>query len=135
MTDVEIELPAYAQTMGIKVQDWDGGRPVLAMAYAGVLYGNPGNFHGGAVSTLLEMAAVAALDADLRATHGAARLTPLNTTVQFLRGAGEERAYASAEIVKAGRRLANVAATLWQGSRDKPVATAIVNIAIAPNGN
>jgi len=120
--------------MGIEVRQWEGGRPILAMGYAHDLCGNPGIFHGGAVSTLLEMAALAALDAELRATHGPAHLTALNTTVQFLRGAEDETAFASAEVVKAGRRLANVAATLWQGDRTKPVATAIVNIAIAPLG-
>ena len=76
------------------------------------------------------MAAVTALDANLRANGGAAHLVPLNTTVQFLRAAGEAQAFASATIVKAGRRLANVAATVWQDSPAKPVATAMVNIAI-----
>ena len=132
MANPEIDLPDYARTMGIAVEGWEGALPVLAMDYSADLCGNPGMFHGGAVSTLLEMAAVAAIDAQLRAGHGPARLTPLNTTVEFLRAAGEERAFASDSIVKAGRRLATVSATLWQGSQDKPVATAIVNVGIAP---
>lgn len=132
MAHPDIALPDYARTMGIAVETPAGATPVLAMDYSPDLCGNPGMFHGGAVSTLLEMAAIAALDAQLRAGHGPARLTPLNTTVEFLRAAGEERAFASASVVKAGRRLATLSATLWQASPDKPVATAIVNVAIAP---
>lgn len=130
MSHSEIILPDYARTMGIAIDSPDGADPVLVMAYGADLCGNPGMFHGGAISTLLEMAAVSALDAHLRANGGAARLVPLNTTVQFLRAAGEAQAFASGTIVKAGRRLATVAATVWQDSQAKPVATAMVNIAI-----
>ncbi|MCB2077335.1 MAG: PaaI family thioesterase [Novosphingobium sp.] len=132
MANTSIELPAYAKTIGIALDSWDDGKPVLGIDYSTGICGNPGMFHGGVVGALLEMAAVAVLDADMRAGHGPARLTPLNSTVEYLRAAGEERAFASAEIVKSGRRLATVLATLWQGNRGKPVATAIVNIGIAP---
>lgn len=132
MSNPQIDLPTYAETIGVELDRWDEGRPVLAIEYKKEVCGNPGMFHGGAVGALLEMAAVATLDADLRTKQEPATLTPVNSTIEFLRAAGEERTFASAEIVKAGRRLANVLATLWQGNREKPVATAIVNITIAP---
>lgn len=135
MANPEIELPAYAHTIGVRVDGWDGSRPVLAVDYSDELCGNPGMFHGGALGGLLEMAAVAALDADLRGKQGPASLTPLNSTVEYLRAATDARTFASARIVRAGRRLANVQATLWQDSPDKPVATSLVNIMIAPAGN
>lgn len=128
----EIQLPEYARTIGVELDGWEGERPILAIDYKDEICGNPGMFHGGAVGALLEMAAVATLDANLRARQGAAKLAPVNSTVEFLRAAGEERTFASAEIIRAGRRLANVQATLWQASREKPVATSIVNITIAP---
>jgi uncharacterized protein (TIGR00369 family) len=128
----EIELPAYAQTIGVELDGWEENSPILAIDYANELCGNPGMFHGGAVGALLEMAAVATLDAELRQRQGAAILTPINSTVEFLRAAGEARTFASATIIRAGRRLANVQATLWQESPEKPVATCVVNIAIAP---
>ena len=65
--------------------------------------------------------------------QGPAALTPLNTTIEYLRAAGEMRTYASAQVVKSGRRLANLSARLWQGDPAKPVATATVNIAIGQN--
>jgi len=130
MSAPDIALPDYAATIGAGIERWDGNRPILAIAYADNLCGNPGMFHGGVVATLLEMAAVATLEADLATSGSPGIASPVNTTVEFLRVAGEQRTYASARIVRAGRRLANVAAVLWQESEDKPVATAIVNIEI-----
>lgn len=133
MGNPDISLPAYAETIGVALDRWDGKRPVLGLDYYENICGNPGMFHGGAVGGLLEMAAVATLEADLSARDQTVRLTTLTSTVEFLRPAREQRAYASATIIRAGRRFANVQATLWQESPDKPVATSIVNILIAPD--
>jgi uncharacterized protein (TIGR00369 family) len=132
MDNPEALLPAYARAIGVTVDSWDCNRPVLAIDCRADLCGNPGMFHGGVVGALLEMAAVATLDADLRARQGETELVPINTTVEYLRAAGEQRTFASARIVRAGRRLANVQAVLWQESPEKPVSTANVNILIAP---
>jgi uncharacterized protein (TIGR00369 family) len=129
---MEIALPAYAETIGAGLDHWDGERPVLAIDYSNDICGNQGMFHGGAVGGLLEMVAVATLEADLRGKQTTARVTPVNSTVEYLRPAGEARAFASATIIRAGRRFANMQAWLWQESPEKPVATAIVNILIAP---
>ncbi len=135
MGNPEIELSVFAETIGVELDRWEGNTPVLAIDYSDQICGNPGMIHGGAVSGLLELAAMAALDADLRAKHGPAKLTALNSTVEFLRAAGEARTFASAQIVKAGRRLATVQSTLWQDTPEKPVATSIVNLTIAPAEN
>ncbi|MCJ2181053.1 PaaI family thioesterase [Novosphingobium album (ex Hu et al. 2023)] len=131
MSTHPIDLPVFASTIGIAVDRWEDGRPVLAVDYAENLCGNPGMYHGGVVATLLELAAMAALDADLRLRRSPAQLEPVNTTVEYLRPALEQRTFATARIVRAGRRLANVAAMLWQESEDKPIATATVNIEIS----
>ncbi len=132
MQQIEVTLPPYADTIGAALDSWNGTMPVLAIDYSENICGNPGMFHGGAVSALLEMAAVAALEADLRSKQSAARLTTLNSTIEFMRPAGETRTFASAMIIRSGRRFANMQAWLWQESRDKPVATALVNILIQP---
>ena len=132
MGNPEIALPAYAGTIGVELDRWDGNRPVLAVDYSNNICGNPGMFHGGAIGGLLEMAAVATLEADLVVRQQSGRLTPVNSTVEYLRPAGDQRTFASATIIRAGRRFANVQATLWQESLAKPVATSLVNILIAP---
>ncbi len=129
-----IALSPYARTIGIEVAEWDGNRPILALDCRDDLCGNPGMFHGGLVGGILDIAAVAALEADLHGKPGSARLVPLNSTVEYLRAAGEARTFASARIVRAGRRLACVQATLWQESESKPVAVSLVNIAIVAAG-
>jgi uncharacterized protein (TIGR00369 family) len=131
MDSAQVELPVYARTIGVELDGWDGERPILAIDYTNDICGNPGMFHGGAVSSLLEMAAVATLRAGVEDGAG---LVTANATVEFLRVAAEQRAYASAKIVRAGRRLATVQATLWQESPEKPVATAIFNIMIEAAG-
>lgn len=126
-----IELPAYARKIGVELESRDGELLVLAIDYQDEICGNPGMFHGGVVGSLLEMAAVATLNAHL-GNKGTSKLVVLNATVGFLRTALEQRTFASATIIRAGRRLALIQATSWQDSPDKPVATAIVNILIAP---
>jgi uncharacterized protein (TIGR00369 family) len=68
--------------------------------------------------------------ASLRTVTDGAVLVPVNTSVEYLRPAIEGRVTASARIIRAGRRLANLHAMLWQESEDKPVATAVINVAI-----
>jgi uncharacterized protein (TIGR00369 family) len=125
----DLSLPPYARLFGITLDRWEGGSPILAVDYGDLVCGNPGTFHGGALGGLLGLAALAALRAN---SDGAAVLTPLNATVEYLRGAGERRTYAIGEVVRAGRRLANLRAAAWQDDPDKPVATATFNIAIGP---
>ena len=60
------KLPPYARTMGMDVDHIeDGGVPVIAMDFADKVQGRPGFLHGGAIGGLLEMAAHAALRAEL----------------------------------------------------------------------
>lgn len=131
MTEPSIRLPEYARTIGVELDHWDGARPVLRLDYAGELSGHPGMFHGGVIAAALDMAALATLEAALRPERAATKLSPVSSTIEYLRPAGEARTFVSARIVRSGRRLANVQATLWQESETKPVATAIVNLEIA----
>jgi uncharacterized protein (TIGR00369 family) len=132
MTGPQIALPAYARMMGIEVDRWENGRPLLAVDCREDICGHPGMFHGGALGALLEQAALAVLKADLQTKDGASALTPLSSTIEYLRAAVEKRTFATAEIVRSGRRLANVRAFAWQESLERPAAIAFFNIAIKP---
>ena len=59
MTD---KLPPYAKALDMEVIDRSGPAPVIGMPFADKVQGRPGYLHGGAISGLLEMAAVSALD-------------------------------------------------------------------------
>lgn len=128
-----IHLTPYARALGIRLDHWDGARPVIALDFGPMVNGNPKAFHGGALAGLLEMAAIVALQAELGSTEQPPRLKPANLTVEYLRGAGMRTTYACGEVVRQGRRLANLRAVAWQESADKPVAICMTNVLLAPH--
>ncbi|MES2491709.1 MAG: acyl-CoA thioesterase domain-containing protein [Pseudomonadota bacterium] len=128
-----VRLPPYAAALGIRIDHWDGAYPVIALDFSTMVNGNPKAFHGGALGGLLEMAAIAALQAEVNEDGLPPRLKPANLTVEFLRGAGMHTTYARGEVVRRGRRLANLRAVAWQESPDKPVAICFTNVLLAPH--
>ena len=133
--DASRELTPYARSLGIEVDSFEDGIPVLVVPFASNVEGRPGVFHGGATSGLLETAGYAALRAALAEREVQPQLKPINITVQFLAAAKSETTYAKARITKLGRRNANLTVEAWQGDRQRPVATAVMNILMAtPEG-
>jgi uncharacterized protein (TIGR00369 family) len=128
--NVARRLPPYARGLGIEVERTEGHAPVLAMDFSERVQGRPGYLHGGALSGLLEMAAIAALQSELEADGGLRRIKPVNVTIEFMRGGTEQRTFALGRVTRAGRRIANVQVEAWQDDRAKPIATAFLNIAL-----
>ena len=109
-------LPPYAEFLGIRFAD-DGA---LVMPFDGNV-GRPGFLHGGAISGLLEIAAIAALR---DALAGEGRIKPVNVTVDFTRGGREHDTFARGVVTRLGARVANVEATAWQDDPARPIAGA-----------
>jgi len=127
------KLPPYARTMGMDVDHIeDGGVPVIAMDFADKVQGRPGFLHDGAIGGLLEMAAHAALRAELQRQGSDSRIKPVNISIEYLRGGLQERTFARGEVIRAGRRVANVRVEAWQGDRSKLVASSWMNFLLAP---
>ena len=117
-----VERIPYLQWMGIEMGVEDGA--VLAtMRYGDRLIGNFVHraLHGGTLGALLESAAVFEL---LYAGGGETLPRIVNITVEYLRSASDRDTYASASLVKVGRRVANVRAIAWQDDPRRPVASA-----------
>ncbi len=129
------ELPAYARSLGIRVERSEDGAPVLALDFSEIVEGRPTVFHGGATSGLLENAGYAALRAELHRRNRQARMKPIGMTVQFLSAAKSKTSYAQGRITRLGRRNANVEVEAWQDDRSRPVATAVMNILMVATGN
>ena len=125
-------LPPYAQALGIGLDPGSDGSPVLWFDYSDRVSGRPGFLHGGAISGLMEMAAVAALRAELERRGEAVRLKPVNVAVEFMRGGTEQRTFASGTITRAGRRVALVNASCWQDNPAKPIALAQMKVLLSP---
>lgn len=125
-------LPPYAQGLGIEVDRVLGHYPVLAVDFTDRIQGRPGFLHGGALSGLMEMAAIAAMQAELARRGSKVRMKPVNVAVEFMRGGTAQRTYAVGRVTRAGRRLAVVSAEAWQDDPAKPIATALMNILLSP---
>ena len=125
-------LPPYAQALGIAVTDDAEGNPVLHCDFSERIQGRPGFLHGGAMSGLMEMAAIAALQAELARRGEVMKLKPVNVTVEFMRGGTQQRTFAKGTVTRAGRRVALVNAECWQDDPAKPIALAQMKVLLSP---
>ena len=127
----DYKLPPYARAMGMEIDHIEDGVPIIGMDFADRTMGRPGFLHGGAIGGLLEMAGYAALRAELERQGNDARMKPININIEYLRGGMSERTYARGEVLRAGRRVANVRVEAWQGDRAKLVASSWMNFLLA----
>lgn len=110
----------YAKTLGIEARLM-GDDFFLVLPYLATNIGNPAlpALHGGAVGGFMEVCAMAELrrhNTDLPFSK------PIGVNIDYLRRGKPIETYASAEIVKEGRRVANVRVRAWQESKAKPIA-------------
>ncbi|WP_397592212.1 PaaI family thioesterase [Sphingorhabdus sp.] len=115
-------LPPYARALDMKIVDEIDGAPVVAMPFADRVQGRPGFLHGGAISGLLEIAAIAAIHRALRAKGSDSAIKQVNVTVDFMRGGLNHMTFAVGEVTRLGRTMANVEARAWQEDQHKPIA-------------
>ena len=132
MSTIGSTLPPYATALGIHIGREEDGMPVLAVDFTDRMMGRPGFLHGGAMSGLMEMAAVAALRAEMERRGENMRLKPVNVQVEFMRGGTQQVTYALGNVTRAGRRVALVNAEAWQDDRKKPIALAQMKILLSP---
>ena len=123
----DLQLPPYAQSLDMTVSGLHDGSPLIVMPFAQKVQGRPGFLHGGAISGLLEMAAVAAIAYALRERGDEARFKQVNVTVDFMRGGTPQISYAVGTITRLGRTMANVQSTAWQDDPAKPMAIATLH--------
>lgn len=117
-----IGLPPYALALDMEVVDRIDSTPVIGMPFADKVQGRPGFLHGGAISGLLEMAAIAAIHQALRDKGSDSGIKQVNVTIDFMRGGAPQMTYAIGEVIRLGRTMANVEARAWQDDRSKPIA-------------
>ncbi|WP_066590644.1 PaaI family thioesterase [Sphingomonas pruni] len=122
-------LPPYAQLLGLTAERDGDGAPVLVMPFGNDVLGRPGFLHGGAISGLMEMAAIVALH-DALEGEGGGEIKPINVTVDFMRGGRDKTTRSRGIVTRLGTRVANVEATAWQDDPAKPIAAARMNYLI-----
>ena len=122
-----MKLPPYAELLGLTVDPED--EAMLIMPFGDAVLGRPGFLHGGAISGLMEMAAIVALY-DALAGEGGGEVKPVNVTVDFMRGGRDKPTRSRGIVTRLGTRVANVEATAWQDDPAKPIAAARMNYLI-----
>ena len=124
-----LELVPYARFLGVVLdEDADGG-PVCRLPFRDDLIGNTSlpALHGGVVGAFLELTALVGL---IDQTDSERVPRPINFSVDFLRSVGPRATRARVEIVKHGRRIANVRVLAWQDDPTKPVAAGVGNFLV-----
>lgn len=128
--DIETLTP-YARSLGISLDRWEDGTPIMSVPFDETVEGRPQHYHGGATGGLLETAGYAALRAELAKLERAAVLKPINITVQYLSAGKSRTSYAKGRVTKLGRRSANLTVEAWQDDPSRPIATAVMNVLVA----
>lgn len=121
-----LERIPYAQHLGLQVQCGDAVVLVHLPCNETLI----GNFmlpalHGGVVGALIELTARVAAqskDRDKRCPR------IIDSHVNYLRSAKAQSTFASAEIVRQGRRSSLVSVTCWQNDKSKPIASGQVQL-------
>ena len=134
ISDIDALTP-YARSLGIALESWEDGIPILSVPFDELVEGRPDHYHGGATGGLLETAGYAMLRAELARQQRAAILKPINITVQYLAAGKSRTSYAAGRITKLGRRSANLTVEAWQDDRSRPIATAVMNVLMAEPGS
>lgn len=109
----------FARCLGIHVGE-DG---TLVMPFSPKIIGNPilPAIHGGITGAFLETTAIVGVTRELAVS---ALPKPIGLTINYLRSGRALDSYASASIVKQGRRIVAFEAKAWQDDPSKPIASA-----------
>lgn len=115
-------LPPYARALHMEIADNSGDAPIISMPADLRVMGRPDFLHGGAISGLLEMAAISAIQIALKRQGSDVSFKQINVTIDFMRGGTMQMSYARGTVTRLGRTMANVEAVAWQGDPSKPIA-------------
>lgn len=120
-----VDRVPYARLIGMRAEREEAGL-VCRLPFDDRIVGNARlpAVHGGVVGAFLELTALLAL---IDAGESERIPKPINFSVDYLRTAGPYETRARAEIVKLGRRVANVRVLAVQEQADRPVAAGIGN--------
>lgn len=127
MNELAERIP-YARFLGLRVERDDEGL-VCVLPFRDQIVGNARlpAVHGGVVGSFLEMTAMLGLID----SGGDARVPkPINFSTDYLRSVGPSDTRGRAQIVKLGRRVANVRVVAYQDDPDRIVAAGIGNFRV-----
>jgi acyl-coenzyme A thioesterase PaaI-like protein len=110
----------YAGFLGVELRVGPEGLETITVDRADLI-GNTNlpALHGGVIGSLLDITGILTL-VFLKSLDNAPRLVDMD--IDYLRSGQARPTYGRAEIVRGGRRIANVRALLWQDDPERPIA-------------
>jgi len=117
-----IELVPYAQFLGVRFEETDDGL-LFTLPFDQDIIGNTHlpALHGGAIAGFMENAAIMHLMWNM---NSMALPKNIDFTIDYILSGRAQDVYARCQVVKLGRRVANVQIEAWQDSPDKPITIA-----------
>lgn len=126
-TALAAEIP-YAQFLGLALRlEQDRLRGELAFAPRNIGNAALPALHGGTIGALLELTASFEL---LWRTDTPRLPKIIGCTIEYLRSGKPQDTFASAQIIRQGRRVAPLRVVAWQEDRARPIASASVQFLI-----
>ena len=121
--DKAIELIPYAKLLGISFKECDEEGLLFHLPFQEKNIGNIAlpAIHGGVIGGFMENAAVIHL---MWAMDSISMPKIIDFNIDYTLSGRPEDMYASCEIVKLGKRIANVQIKTWQSDRNKVIAVA-----------
>ena len=126
--DKAIEMIPYAKMLGIQFSEDEAGLPIFNLPFSDHNVGNTAlpALHGGVVAGFMENAAVIHL---MWMMDSPIMPKIIDFNVDYTLSGRAQETYARCEVVKLGKRIANVQIKAWQDDPDKIIAwhAAILN--------
>ena len=124
----EVRDGCYGELLHLMLRR-DAGQLTTVMKFDNDLIGAPmpPALHGGSIAGMMEVAAYCQLLWDLQMTRSP---KTVDMSIDYLRSGKPQDLFAEAEVVRMGRRFANLHVTAWQNDRSKPIAKAHLHFLI-----
>jgi uncharacterized protein (TIGR00369 family) len=126
----EAQLPLAFQ-LGFRAESIDDGAATVRMPFDDAILRPGGTISGPAMMGLTDFAMYAAL---MGAIGPVELAVTTNLNINFLRRPGQADVIADCRVLKLGKRLAVLEATLFSEGEDEPIAHATGTYSIPPNG-
>ncbi|QBC45028.1 PaaI family thioesterase [Iodobacter fluviatilis] len=126
---IAVDAVPYAKLLGIQSRE-ENGQPLFFLPFQAHNIGNTilPALHGGVIGGFLENAAILHV---MWASEVQSVPKIIDFSIDYLRTGRPEVLYGQCEIIRQGKRVANVLMTAWQDDCSKPVAVARAHFLLA----
>lgn len=123
-------LMPYSFAIGLQMGTDQQGKELFYLPFSKQNIGNvflPA-LHGGLINGFLQSCMTLSLHQQIQLP---ALPQPIDLSIDYLRSGLPQDCYARCELIRQGRRIGNISATVWQEDEQKPIATGRAHFSLA----